>query len=116
MCRPIRSNRPFFYSDDEASNALPCSPSPTPSNPFDDLDEWTRDLIRTLLREKDEARENYAEETIKTGHLEISLEVAQAGQAATENAMEAVRAQLITSDGRIAGDFLSSIEKPSSLT
>jgi len=55
----------------------------------------TRELIRTLLHEKDKARANYSAETKETEHLEVCLEVAQAGQAAAENATEAVRAQLV---------------------
>ena len=40
---------PFLFRDDEASSAPRRLPSPSSSNPFDDLDEGTRDFIRDLL-------------------------------------------------------------------
>ena len=79
------------------------SPSSS-SNPFDDLDEGTRDLIRSLYREKDEARENYAEETKKTSRLEDQLVVAK-------DTTLTARAQLITADARLAGQSSVAIEK-----
>ena len=78
-----------------ASNRLP---SPEPENPFDDLDEGTRNLIWDLLHEKDEARQNYTEETKKTQCLEAQLEAAQIDQAI-------IRAQLTTTESRVAGKF-----------
>ena len=85
----------FFFRDDEASSAPHHSPSPSSSNLFDDLDEGTKDFIRTLLREKDEARQNYAEETKKTSRLEDQLVVA-------EDMALTTRTQLITADARVA--------------
>ncbi|XP_039853626.1 uncharacterized protein LOC120712010 isoform X2 [Panicum virgatum] len=92
------SNQPpalRYRGDDEATSAPPRSPSPASSNPFDDLDEGTRDLIRSLYQEEDEACNNYAEETKKTGRLEAHLEAASEDMALT------ARAQLIT-DARVA--------------
>jgi len=60
-------------------------------------------LIRDLYREKDEARNNYAEETKKTSRLEAQLVVA-------EDMAKTAHAQLVTADARVAGQFL--IEKP----
>jgi len=37
-----------------------------PPNPFHGVDEETRELIQTLLWEKDKARQNYAAETLRT--------------------------------------------------
>ena len=99
----------FFYGDDEATSAPPRSPSPASSNPFDDLDEGTRDLIRSLYQEEDEACNNYAEETKKTGRLETHLEAARAAQAASEDMALTARAQLIT-DARVAGQFFKVTE------
>jgi len=74
-------------------------PPPESENPFDDLDEGTRNLIRDLLCENDEARQNYYKETKKTHHLEVQLEVAR-----TEQVI--VRAQLTAVDSRVASKSL----------
>ena len=74
-------------------------PPPESENPFDDLDEGTRNLIRDLLCKKEEARQNYYKDTKKTHHLEVQLEVAR-----TEQVI--VRAQLIAVDSRVASKSL----------
>ena len=53
------------------------------------------EYIRQLLREKDEARQNYSQETIKSQRLASELEAAQADRAI-------VRAQLTAADSRVA--------------
>ena len=55
-------------------------------------------LIQTLLHEKDEARQTYAAEILKAEALRTSLEASQAGQLPANNALEAVRAQLMVAD------------------
>jgi len=90
--------------DNEAASALPRSPPSSPSNPFDDLDEGTRNLIRSLYQEKDEARENYAEETKKTSQLEAQLETA-------DNMAVTAQAQLAAVDARVAGMFPTTARK-----
>ena len=94
----------FFFRDDEASSAPPPSHSPSSSSPFDDLDKGTKDFIQTLLREKDKARQNYAEETKKTSRLEDQLVV-------VKDTTLTARAQLITADARLAGQSSVAIEK-----
>jgi len=54
------------------------------------------EFIRQLLREKDEARQNYSQETIRSQCLTAKLEAAQADRAV-------VRAQLTAADSRVAG-------------
>ena len=88
-----------IYRYDEVLIAANRPPSPESENPFDDLDEGTRNLIRDLLCEKDEARQNYYKETKKTHHLEVQLEVAR-----TEQVI--VRAQLTAVDSRVASKSL----------
>ena len=63
--------------------------------PFPGADEGTVEYIRQLLREKDEARENYSQETIRSQRLASELEAAQADRAI-------VRAQLTAADSRVA--------------
>ena len=99
----------FFFRDDEASSAPPRSHSPSSSSPFDDLDKGTKDFIQTLLREKDKARQNYAEETKKTSRLEAQLTV-------VEDMALTARAQLVATDARVAGQFFIVTEKPISDT
>ncbi|RLM69761.1 hypothetical protein C2845_PM17G02720 [Panicum miliaceum] len=82
--------------DDKASSAPRHSPPSSSSNPFDDLDEGTYNLIKDLLQEKDEARHNYSEETKKTSRLEAQL-------ATVEDIAQTARAQLVTADSRVAG-------------
>jgi hypothetical protein len=53
------------------------------------------EYIRQLLREKDEAQENYSQETIRSQRLASELEAAQADRAI-------VRAQLTATDSRVA--------------
>ena len=65
------------FRDDEAFSAPARSPFPSISNPFDDLDVGTRNLIQDLYREKDEVRNNYSKETKKTSQLEAQLVVAE---------------------------------------
>ena len=50
---------------------------PTRRDPFPGVPESTNEYIRQLLREKDEARENYSRETIWSQRLATELEVAQ---------------------------------------
>ncbi|RLM73503.1 hypothetical protein C2845_PM15G04200 [Panicum miliaceum] len=88
------SNKNTIERDDEASSAPPRSPPSSLLNPFDDLDEGTRNLIRDLLREKDEARHNYSKETKKTSRLEAQL-------ATAEDMAQTARAQLLASDSRV---------------
>ena len=54
------------------------------------------EFIRQLVREKDEARQNYSQETIRSQRLAAKLEAAQADRAV-------VRAQLTAADSRVAG-------------
>jgi len=57
------------------------------------------EFIRQLLREKDEARQNYSQETIRSQRFATELEAAQADRAI-------VRAQLTTADSRVAYKLL----------
>ena len=81
--------------DDEAQT----SDSSEPESPFHDLDEDTREYIHQLLREKDEARENYSEETKRSQRLAAELEVAQSDRAV-------IRAQLTAADSKVACKLL----------
>lgn len=97
-CSSIRSTwlPVSFFRDDEASSVPPRSLSSSKQeHPFDDLDEGIKNLIRALLREKDEACQNYAEETKKTSLLEDQLVVA-------EDMALTTRAQLVAADARVA--------------
>ena len=60
----------------------------------------TREYIRQLLREKDEACKNYSEKTKRSQRLAAKLEVAQSDRAV-------VHAQLSASDSRVACKFFS---------
>ena len=53
------------------------------------------EFTRQLLREKDEARQNYSQETIRSQRLAAELEAAQSDQAV-------VQAQLTAADSRVA--------------
>ena len=53
------------------------------------------EFIRQLLREKDEARQNYSQETIRSQRLAAELEAAQSDRAV-------VWAQLTVADSRVA--------------
>ena len=55
----------------------------------------TVEFIRQLVREKDEARQNYSQETIRSQRLATELEAAQADRAV-------VWAQLTATDSRVA--------------
>ena len=57
------------------------------------------EYIRQLLQEKDEARENYSQETIRSQRLASELEAAQADRAI-------VWAQLTVADSRVACKLL----------
>ena len=59
------------------------------------------EYIRQLLREKDEARQNYSQETIRSQRLAAELEVAQSDWVV-------IRAQLAAADSRVACKSLSS--------
>ena len=63
--------------------------------PFPGVPEDTNEYIRQLLREKDGARQNYSQETIRSQRLAAKLEVAQSDRAV-------VRAQLSAADSRVA--------------
>ena len=63
--------------------------------PFPGVPESTKEYIRQLLREKDKARENYFQETIRSERVASELEAAQADRAI-------VRAQLTAADSRVA--------------
>ena len=76
---------------DDASSGSSNSEGP----PFPGVPETTKEYIRQLLREKDEARENYPQETIRSQHLATKLEAAQADR-------PIVRAQLTAADSRVA--------------
>ena len=54
------------------------------------------EFIRQLVREKDEAWQNYSQGTIRSQHLATELEAAQAVRAI-------VLAQLTAADSRVAG-------------
>jgi hypothetical protein len=73
------------FSDDEASSTPPHSSSSELPGPFHGMDEETRELIRTLVREKDEAHSNYSEESKKTRRLEAHLKAAREAHTATED-------------------------------
>ena len=49
--------------------------------PFPGVPEDTKEYIRQLLREKDEARQNYSQETIRSQRLATELVVAQSDRA-----------------------------------
>ena len=49
--------------------------------PFPGVPEDTKEYIRQLLREMDEAQQNYSQETIRSEHLNAELEVAQSDRA-----------------------------------
>ena len=85
-------------------------------SPFHGVDEEARELIRQLYWEKDEAWVNYSKETKKTDRLAVCLEVAQAGQSATEYERLIIHAQLAAADARVAGEFSLSTENPFSGT
>ena len=63
--------------------------------PFPGVLESTKEFIRHLLREKDDARENYSQETIRSQRLAAKLETTQSDRAV-------VRAQLTAADSRVA--------------
>ena len=72
-------------------------PSPDSSDsegPFPGVDEDTVEYISQLLREKDEAWQNYSQETIRSQRLAAELEVAQSNRAV-------VQAQLTAADSRV---------------
>ena len=71
------------------------SDSSNSEGPFPGADEGTVEYIRQLLREKDEARENYSQETIRSQCLASEFEAAQ-----TDRAI--IRAQLTATDSRVA--------------
>ena len=73
----------------------PSSDSSDSEVPFPSVDEETKEYIRRLLREKDEAWQNYSAETIRSQRLAAELEVAQSDRAI-------VRAQLTAADSRVA--------------
>ena len=77
----------------DASSSLDSSGSEGP--PFPGVPESTKEFIRQLLHEKDEARENYSQETIRSQCLATELETAQSDRVV-------VRAQLTAADSRVA--------------
>jgi len=81
-----------LHSDDTSSSS---DSSGSEGPPFPGVLESTEEFIRQLLREKDEARENYSQETIRSQRLAIELETAQSDRAV-------VRAQLTAADSRVA--------------
>ena len=89
----------LFLQSSCRDDAPPSSDSEGP--PFPGVPEDTKEFIRQLLREKDEARQNYSQETIRSQHLAAELEVAQFDRAV-------VRAQLSTADSRVACKSFSS--------
>ena len=66
-----------FLCSDDASSGSSNSEGP----PFPGVPESTKEYIRQLLHEKDEARENYTQETIRSQRLASELEAAQADRA-----------------------------------
>ena len=81
-----------LHSDDTSSSSdSPGSEGP----PFPGVPESTKEFVRQLLREKDEARENYSQETIGFQRLAAELETAQSDRAI-------VQAQLTAADSRVA--------------
>ena len=89
--------------NDDASSSLDSSGSEGP--PFPGVPESTKEFIRQLLREKDEARENYSQETIRSQRLAAELEVAESDRAV-------VWAQLTAADSRVACKLSSSRNIP----
>ena len=63
------------------------------------------EFIRQLLHEKDEARQNYSQETIRSQRLATELEAEQSDQAV-------VQAQLTTADSRVSCMLLFSCITP----
>ena len=63
--------------------------------PFPGVPEDTKEYFHQLLREKDEARQNYSQETIRSQHLAAELQVVQSNRTV-------VRAQLAATDSRVA--------------
>ena len=63
------------------------------------------EYICQLLREKDETRENYSQETIRSQRLAVELEAAQSDRAV-------IRAQLTATDSRVACESLPSCISP----
>jgi len=87
----LGSNLQSLHNDDAPSS----SNSYNSEGPSPGADEGTVEYIRQLLREKDEARENYSQETIRCQRLASELEAAQANRAI-------IRAQLTAADSRVA--------------
>ena len=81
----------MLHRDDDPSS----SDSSDLEGPFPGVDEDTKEYIHQLLREKDKARQNYSEETIRSQRLAAELEVAQSDWAV-------VLAQLTAADSRVA--------------
>ena len=81
-----------LHSDDTSSSS---DSSGSEGPPFLGVPESTKEFIRQLLREKDEARENYSQETIRSQRLAAELEMAQSNRAV-------VQAQLAAADSRVA--------------
>ena len=63
--------------------------------PLPDVPEDTKEYICQLLRDKDEARQNYSQETIWSQYLAAELEAAQSDRAI-------LQAQLTAADFRVA--------------
>ena len=80
-------------------DASPSSDSSDSERPFPGADEGTVEYIRQFLRNKDEARQNYSQKTIRSQRLATELEVAESDRAV-------VRAQLTAADSRVACKFL----------
>ena len=81
-----------LHSDDTSSSS---DSSDSEGPPIPGVPESTKEFIRQLLREKDEARENYTQETIRSQSLAAELETMQSDRAV-------VRAQLTAADSRVA--------------
>ena len=81
-----------LHSDDTSSSS---DSSGSEGPPFPGVPESTKEFIRQLLCEKDEARENYSQENIRSQCLAAELEMVQSDQAI-------VRAQLTAADSRVA--------------
>ena len=72
----------FYLFKTLCRDDTPPSPDSSDSDgPFPGADKGTVEYIRQLLREKDKARQNYSQETIRFQYLAAELEVAESNRA-----------------------------------
>ena len=103
LINPISFDSDLLFLQSSCRDDAPPSSDSSDSEgpPFPGVPKDTKEFIRQFLREKDEARQNYSQETIRSQRLAAELEVAQFDRAV-------VRAQLSTADSRVACKSFSS--------